>query len=143
IRALAGENNKHQLQLEAARDQLDAERAWDSLLRYIEQWGADLAPLFHGRDANGDPILERPEPLPPEVAWAVQQCGGYRAVANAESDKLHFIRKDFIRHYSRHRETDQLRVPSREEAKQLVSRVDGWRKKLVEQPRPPLVKRSS
>lgn len=106
-----------------ALNQLHAERAWDSLVGYIGRWGAELAPVFHGRDAKGAPIFEQPEPLEAAIEWAVRQCGGYEAVANAPTDKTHFIREDFIRHYKRYMETDGQRFPSREEAKQLLGRV--------------------
>lgn len=125
LRQLGGVGQQEQLKLEAARDHLDAERAWDRLLAYIREWGADRTPLCHGRTEQG-PILERAEPLEPETDWAVRQCGGYECVATAPADKMHFIRQDFIKHYERYRETAGLREPTREEANRLIGKLVDW-----------------
>lgn len=130
IRELARHDEKRQVEQETGRDCLDAERAWDELLKYIHRWGADLIPVCHGRAADGQLIMETPEPLTPEIAWAVKQCGGYRCIAEADQEKMHFLREDFLKHYIRHRETAALRAPTREEARRLLGQVKSWQKAI-------------
>ena len=106
--------------LEEGKDLLDAEKAWESLQAHIREWGAEETPTF----SNGRFI--HPPELPGEVEYAVRQCGGYQFVATADASKVVFIRRDFLQHFRRHRETKGLLAPSRQEARALLGQVATW-----------------
>ncbi len=110
--------------VEEGKDLLDAERAWESLQAHIREWGAEETPTF----SNGRFI--HPPELPGEVEYAVRQCGGYPYVATADASKVVFIRRDFIQHFRRHRETKGLLAPSRQEARALLNQVQTWKGQL-------------
>ena len=122
--------HRDQAQAEEAVDKLHAERAWDSLMAYVGRWGADLTPSVCGRRETGEIIFEYAEPLLPEIEWAVRQCGGYYRVATATTENIHFIRKEFLAHFLRYRETGALAAPSREEARRLLAGLQEKAKQL-------------
>ena len=121
---------RDQAQAEEAVDKLHADRAWDSLMAHIDRWGADRMPLVCGRRETGEIIFEHAEPLLPEIEWAVRQCGGYYKVATATTENVHFIRKEFLAHFLRYRETGALAAPSREEARRLLAGLQEKAKQL-------------
>jgi len=124
IRMLAGFDEKKQAKQEQAEDELEAQKAWDTLQAYIVLWGADLYPSLHAGKWT-----EPPE-LPAATGHAVRQCGGYYKVATATTENVHFIRRDFLQAFQYYRETGALAAPSREEAKRLLGNVRDWTKKL-------------
>ncbi len=124
IRACLGKPQQEQTALEEGKDTLDAEKGWEWLMKHIREWGADQTPSF-----SGGKFTYAPE-LPGEVAYAVRQCGGYQYIATADASKVVFIRRDFIQHFRRHRETKGLLAPSRQEARALLNQVQTWKGQL-------------
>lgn len=124
IRVCLEKPQQEQTALEVEKDTLDAEKGWEWLMKHIREWGADQTPSF-----CGDKFTYPPE-LPGEVAYAVRQCGGYQYIATADASKVVFIRRDFIQHFRRHRETKGLLAPSRQEARALLNQVQTWKGQL-------------
>lgn len=125
IRACLEKPQQEQTALEEGKDTLDAEKGWEWLMNHIKEWGSDQTPLFSGGR------FTYPPELPGEVAYAVRQCGGYQYVATADASKVVFIRRDFIQHFRRHRETKGLLAPSRQEARALLGQVATWTNQLA------------
>ena len=124
IRACLEKPQQEQTALEDGKDTLDAEKGWEWLMKHIKEWGADQTPSFSGGKFTYPPELSG------EIAYAVRQCGGYQYIASADASKFVFIRRDFLQHFRRHRETKGLLAPSRKEAKVLLSQVATWKKQL-------------
>lgn len=122
IRSLAGLDEKQQTKLEEARDELEAKKAWDWLMDYIAEWGAERQRIL-----SAGKWIHWPE-LPAAIAYAAAQCGGYYRVATATTENVHFIRRDFLDSFRYYRETAALSVSSREESKRLLGKVGEWGK---------------
>lgn len=98
-------------------NQLEGERAWVALQEFIREWGTDLMPLCSGGRMIGPP------PLDDATAYAVRQCGGYSYVSRPPEESAHWVRKNFLEHYSRFTETDGLsRICGSEESRRLIEK---------------------
>ena len=69
--------------------------------------------------------IDKPEnvatPFDAATDYAVRQCGDLPRLAAIDPSKVEFVRKDFIAHYKRYRETCGMLAPSREEAQQMLN----------------------
>ncbi len=112
---------------EADAETLEAERSWRGLERRRAEWGMDLTPVFQGGKFHYAPELDA------ATSYALAALGGWERFCNYETDLYALMRRDFIAAYKRHRETEGLLAPSRDEARRLLAHVDSWdRKKLPE-----------
>lgn len=96
---------------EVAIDKLESEREWDRILAHVVKYGAVCYP--------SDSKLE----VSAAGEYSLRQIGGAdwrQAIAGADDDRLHWLRKNFIECWNRYAETGGLKAIGREEAKRML-----------------------
>lgn len=104
-------------------DALAGEQEWEEILQHVLRYGA----VCYRSDEKLD--------LSARAEYSLRQIGGSdwrQALAFADDDRLHWLRKNFLENYNRHAETGGLLAPSREEARSLLNKIMEYRKKLTE-----------
>jgi len=93
-----------------AEEQKDAEahRAWDVLLRYVDDWIQSDPQGCYGPEQGCRKT--RPPKLEPRIVDCVRRLGGWRRLKTASEDDLPFLKKDFLEEYSRWEAVDRVDV---------------------------------
>lgn len=110
-------------------DTLLAEQEWDRVQRHVLAYGVVCDP--HGWTYDGVPLkLE----LSSAAEYALRQIGGTswrQAVQNADDERLHWLRTNFLEIYGRYAETGGFKALSQKEAQAMFNDVLEFRKKLL------------
>ncbi len=96
LQTLAGADTKEMQAVEA-------EGAWQTANRYLEQHGIDSLPTFRG----GKVFV--PLPLPPRIDYALRRIGGLRGLNLMTEESRPFMRRDFVEAYWQAPLAEQMR----------------------------------
>jgi len=111
-------NSPQQIQ---QREQLEAEQTWN-VITYFAGGRQCIC------DGMGQELTEAGK-------YALRILGGWQPICDVlihrpSADAVHFLKKNFLDGYTRHKETGGLLAPSREEARRLLAGLQGEMKEL-------------
>lgn len=118
----------------AAEDQFEADKAWNDVKQMLRRhWFGELMPVmvftkpenWQGRiqEHNGGFLLF-PPPLDAATDYAIRLAGGFERIVSSDgTSEQDFIHRDFLANFKRHRETQGLLAPSREDAQKFLEKL--------------------